>query len=209
MIGLDLSLMNWAVRVEPGPAGRWGRSIMQHAPSSPCQTLHSTSTSHLCSSSLTALTNFQYLRSQFRLNGGTLDGSQLSVTLPGSSSISHTADSSDSIALGQEDKPRTAIVAEYLAHGYALSDDITKRAIDLDQKHGLSNRFKSYLSTLDRSLGESLSKASSSKMTESNEHTPSGQAASESVTEKNASMAPVPGASPADLGPKTTTDQVD
>lgn len=163
------------------------------------------------SSSLLLVIPFYFnLISSHRLNGGTLDGSQLSVTLPGSSgSLSNpTDDSTNTNSLGQEDKPRTAIVAEYLAHGYALSDDITKRAIELDSKHGLSTRFKSYLSSLDRSLGQRVASASSSsdkKLTESNEHTPSGNVASEAVIEKDASKTPVPGSNPNDLGPKTTT----
>ncbi|KAI7383123.1 hypothetical protein KC332_g16371, partial [Hortaea werneckii] len=41
----------------------------------------------------------------------------------------------------QEDKPRSRIVAEYLAHGYALSDNAVQRAIQMDQQHGVSNRF--------------------------------------------------------------------
>lgn len=160
------------------------------------------------SSSLLLVIPFYFnLISSHRLNGGTLDGSQLSVTLPGSSaSLSNpTDDSTNTNSLGQEDKPRTAIVAEYLAHGYALSDDITKRAIELDSKHGLSTRFKSYLSSLDRSLGQRVASASNKKLTESNEHTPSGNVASEAVLEKDASKTPVPGSNPNDLGPKTTT----
>lgn len=50
----------------------------------------------------------------------------------------------------QEDKPRSRIVAEYLAHGYALSDTAVQRAISLDQKHGFSNRFTSALSNFDK-----------------------------------------------------------
>jgi len=52
----------------------------------------------------------------------------------------------DSDEITQEEKPRTRIVAEYLAHGYVVGDTAIQRAIDLDQKHGVSSRF---LSTLD------------------------------------------------------------
>jgi hypothetical protein len=45
----------------------------------------------------------------------------------------------------QEDKPRSRIVAEYLAHGYTLSDGVIQRAIALDSQHGFSNRFTSAL----------------------------------------------------------------
>lgn len=49
----------------------------------------------------------------------------------------------------QEDKPRSRIVAEYLAHGYALSDVAIQKAIELDQKHGISNRFTTALAKFD------------------------------------------------------------
>ena len=49
----------------------------------------------------------------------------------------------------QEDKPRSRIAAEYLAHGYALSDQVLQKAIALDQKHGVSNRFTTALTNFD------------------------------------------------------------
>ncbi|KAF8540631.1 hypothetical protein BDD12DRAFT_832711 [Trichophaea hybrida] len=45
----------------------------------------------------------------------------------------------------QEAKPRTAILAEYLAHGYAVGDTALQRSIELDKKHNISSRFASYL----------------------------------------------------------------
>ncbi|KAL9602749.1 MAG: hypothetical protein Q9219_001592 [cf. Caloplaca sp. 3 TL-2023] len=51
--------------------------------------------------------------------------------------------------LSQEDKPRSRIVAEYLAHGYTISDNAIQRAIALDNKHGVSNRFTSALANFD------------------------------------------------------------
>ena len=56
-------------------------------------------------------------------------------------------ESSDDIA--QEDKPRSRIFAEYLAHGYVLSDKAIERAIQVDQQHGISNRFNSSLQQFD------------------------------------------------------------
>ncbi|OJJ58644.1 hypothetical protein ASPSYDRAFT_45034 [Aspergillus sydowii CBS 593.65] len=53
----------------------------------------------------------------------------------------------------QEDKPRSRILAEYLAHGYAISDQALQRAIALDQKHGFSSRFTSVLSNFDKKTG--------------------------------------------------------
>lgn len=52
--------------------------------------------------------------------------------------------------LEQEDKPKSRIIAEYLAHGYTVSDTAIQKAITLDQKHGFSNRFTSTLSNFDQ-----------------------------------------------------------
>ena len=51
--------------------------------------------------------------------------------------------------VAQEDKPRSRIVAEYLAHGYTLSDNVIERALNLDKQHGLSSRFTNALSNFD------------------------------------------------------------
>jgi RNA recognition motif-containing protein len=55
----------------------------------------------------------------------------------------------DSDEITQEEKPRSRIIAEYLAHGYVISDAATQRAIDLDQKHGVSSRFLQTLQNID------------------------------------------------------------
>ncbi|KAL8666972.1 MAG: hypothetical protein Q9168_007359 [Polycauliona sp. 1 TL-2023] len=52
--------------------------------------------------------------------------------------------------ISQEDKPRSRIVAEYLAHGYTISDNAIQRAITLDNKHGVSNRFTNALTQFDQ-----------------------------------------------------------
>ena len=74
------------------------------------------------------------------LNGGTLDGATISVT---SDSVSeehpHEADAHDASATTtegyeQHDKPRAGIVAELLAKGYILSEQILHKAIEVDQK---------------------------------------------------------------------------
>ncbi|KAL2834290.1 hypothetical protein BDW59DRAFT_137655 [Aspergillus cavernicola] len=57
--------------------------------------------------------------------------------------------------LEQEDKPRSRIIAEYLAHGYTISDQAIQQAITLDQKHGFSSRFTSALSNFDKKTGAS------------------------------------------------------
>lgn len=50
----------------------------------------------------------------------------------------------------QEEKPRSRIIAEYLAHGYVVSDNAIQRAIALDQKHGFSSVFTNALSNFDK-----------------------------------------------------------
>ncbi|KAJ5176131.1 uncharacterized protein N7482_002008 [Penicillium canariense] len=52
--------------------------------------------------------------------------------------------------IAQEDKPRSRIIAEYLAHGYVVSDGAIQKAITLDQKHGFSTKFTSALSNFDK-----------------------------------------------------------
>lgn len=51
--------------------------------------------------------------------------------------------------IDQESKPKTTIIAEYLAHGYVLGDQAVEKAIDLDKQHGISDRFKNFLTSLD------------------------------------------------------------
>ena len=52
--------------------------------------------------------------------------------------------------VSQEDKPRSRIVAEYLAHGYTISDKAIERAIALDKQHGISARFTAALKDFDQ-----------------------------------------------------------
>ncbi|KAH0551616.1 hypothetical protein GP486_007165, partial [Trichoglossum hirsutum] len=47
--------------------------------------------------------------------------------------------------LDQEDKPRSRIIAEYLAQGYVVGDQAIQKAIELDKKHGFSHKFTSAL----------------------------------------------------------------
>jgi len=55
----------------------------------------------------------------------------------------------DAQEVAQEDKPRSRIIAEYLAHGYVISDKAIERAINLDKQHGISGRFTNALKTFD------------------------------------------------------------
>jgi len=88
------------------------------------------------------------------LNGGPLDGSILSVT----SDVVHQDEehhsASEAHTYEQSDKPRAGIAAEYLAKGYTLSDNILQRAIEIDNKQGISKRFLNYFHSLDKTVGE-------------------------------------------------------
>lgn len=66
-----------------------------------------------------------------------------------SSSFANTTTGESSDEVDQEDKPRGRIIAEYLAHGYAISDNVVGRALDLDQQHGYSSRFTQALQQFD------------------------------------------------------------
>lgn len=64
---------------------------------------------------------------------------------------SYTATNADRDAdeITQEEKPRSRIIAEYLAHGYVVGDAAIQRAVDLDHQHGVSTRFFNKLTELD------------------------------------------------------------
>ncbi|KAH8077250.1 hypothetical protein BXZ70DRAFT_1073973 [Cristinia sonorae] len=95
----------------------------------------------------------QAAKTALMLNGGTLEGSQLTVTGDASHPDQHD-DHDKSEHLDQTDKPRAGIAAEYLAKGYVLSDQILERAISLDNEKGISKKFLSYIQSLDTTLGE-------------------------------------------------------
>lgn len=85
------------------------------------------------------------------LNGGTLNGAQLTVTSPNEH---NDEEAHYEGPIEQTDKPRAGIAAEYLARGYKLSDSILQRAIELDSQRGISKRFLSYIQSLDTTLGQ-------------------------------------------------------
>ncbi|KAK2834928.1 hypothetical protein FQN49_006776 [Arthroderma sp. PD_2] len=62
---------------------------------------------------------------------------------------SHGARDEANNELEQEDKPRSRIFAEYLAHGYIISDQAIEKAIGLDKTHGISSRFNAVLKNFD------------------------------------------------------------
>ncbi|RCI06423.1 hypothetical protein CU098_012417 [Rhizopus stolonifer] len=48
----------------------------------------------------------------------------------------------------QDTKPKTHIIAEILANGYILQDQVVAKGLEYDHKYNLSSRFTSYLNTL-------------------------------------------------------------
>ncbi|CAE7216102.1 hypothetical protein P3342_012958 [Pyrenophora teres f. teres] len=50
----------------------------------------------------------------------------------------------------QEQKPRARIIAEYLAHGYAISDKAIERALAADKQNGYSAKFMNVLQNFDQ-----------------------------------------------------------
>ncbi|KLJ11840.1 hypothetical protein EMPG_13023, partial [Blastomyces silverae] len=69
----------------------------------------------------------------------------LSAAKPHAESPEPTPETTGVHDLEQEDKPRSRILAEYLAHGYMISDHAIQQAISLDKKHGFSARFHTAL----------------------------------------------------------------
>ncbi|KAK9332526.1 hypothetical protein V1520DRAFT_335117 [Lipomyces starkeyi] len=49
----------------------------------------------------------------------------------------------------QEYKPKAAIIAEILSHGYVLSDKAVQKSAEFDKQHGISTRFQKFLSDAD------------------------------------------------------------
>lgn len=51
--------------------------------------------------------------------------------------------------IAQELKPKSAIFAEYLSHGYVLGDQLISKAVDYDKKNGFSEKFNKFVKDLD------------------------------------------------------------
>jgi len=84
-------------------------------------------------------------RTALLLQDAHLGTSQVHVSSSVPLDEAHTPPSADKSKpdtdFSQEDKPRTAVFAEYLSHGYTVTDQALQRAIDYDHTHGLSKRF--------------------------------------------------------------------
>ncbi|KAI0398960.1 hypothetical protein F4802DRAFT_591445 [Xylaria palmicola] len=88
------------------------------------------------------------------LNNTKLGSSQIVVTSadgqPDDGTPHTTSTDRDTDDIAQEEKPRSRILAEYLAHGYVIGDAAIQRAIELDHKHGVTSRFTNTLLQLDQ-----------------------------------------------------------
>ena len=90
-------------------------------------------------------------RTAILLQDAHLGTSQVHVSssepLEGSSTPPSTEKAKPDTDFSQEDKPRTAVFAEYLSQGYTLSDQILHKAIEYDHKNGISARFHAALNS--------------------------------------------------------------
>ncbi|KAK1759775.1 hypothetical protein QBC47DRAFT_410509 [Echria macrotheca] len=91
------------------------------------------------------------------LNHTKLGATEINVTSSSSSSDDDAAEphvttnaDRDTDEITQEEKPRARILAEYLAHGYLVADTGLQRALALDEKHGVTQRFLGTLNALDQ-----------------------------------------------------------
>lgn len=105
---------------------------------------------------MTNLTVISAAKTALLLDNTQLGSTQVQVSsaaglsqLAGSAAGGKEENARDEHDIAQEDKPRSRIVAEYLAHGYTISDKAIQNAIALDNKHGVSNRFTSALQNFD------------------------------------------------------------
>jgi len=92
-------------------------------------------------------------RTALLLNHTKLGTSEISVT-GGSDSDdaqdeSTSTDRSPDAGLTQEEKPRARVLAEVLAHGYVVADAGLEKAIQLDEKHGVTSKFVNTVKQLD------------------------------------------------------------
>ncbi|KAL5606534.1 hypothetical protein BROUX41_002938 [Berkeleyomyces rouxiae] len=91
------------------------------------------------------------MKTALLLNHTQLGSSKITVT--GSANLDEHTDATpaqrDGDEITQEEKPRSRILAEYLAHGYVVGDAALEQAVILDKKHNVSKRFFATLQGLD------------------------------------------------------------
>lgn len=92
------------------------------------------------------------------LNHTKLGPTEITVTSPSAGNLSNPGspagerDLDAHPELTQEEKPRARILAEYLAHGYLVADTGLQKALALDEKHGVTQRFLGTLHALDQKV---------------------------------------------------------
>jgi len=117
------------------------------------QNLSLTPTSGAADASKSATITFERdsaAKTAILLDGTPLNNSPLSVSATHSLDDiagSHATSDPSADEPRQEDKPRSAIFAEYLAHGYVIGDSALNKGLELDSKHGISQKFSSYLNS--------------------------------------------------------------
>ncbi|KAL2175025.1 uncharacterized protein P884DRAFT_229051 [Thermothelomyces heterothallicus CBS 202.75] len=81
----------------------------------------------------------------------TVTGDNVSTPPPQESSADAAERGADDVSsvLTQEEKPRSRILAEILAHGYLVADQGLQKAIALDEQHNITARFVKTLRQLD------------------------------------------------------------
>ncbi|CAG7852092.1 SubName: Full=Related to SSP120-secretory protein {ECO:0000313/EMBL:CCA77016.1} [Serendipita indica DSM 11827] len=131
----------------------------------------------------------QAAKTALMLNGGTLDGNTIHVT---SDTVTDEHDTTGRASLDegstsyeQHDKPRAGIVAELLAKGYVLSEHVLHKAIEVDQKQGISTRFLNYMRSLDKTLGEKISGPEGTVSGKAKEVVDQGYAQAKSIDEQH------------------------
>lgn len=94
-------------------------------------------------------------RTALLLNHTQLGGNEITVTGDDVSTPPHetvggdTNEADRDSILTQEEKPRSRILAEVLAHGYLVADQGLQKAIALDEQHNITSRFVGTLRQLD------------------------------------------------------------
>lgn len=88
------------------------------------------------------------------LSDSELNGSKITITAAAQpsdvqSAVADEKDLNEDGDIAQEYKPKATVLAEYLSQGYVLGDKAIARGLDIDKKHGISDKFTSFLSSLD------------------------------------------------------------
>jgi len=70
----------------------------------------------------------------------------------------------------QENKPRTAVMAEYLAAGYTIGDSVLQKGIDFDRKTSFTSKFASYLTNAFNAVDSKVHVTEKAKAADSQYH---------------------------------------